>query len=178
VVCAESTHTYEVNALDRNDVLVPVTRISPASALRELDGGLLESWECATACTIRWQGKVRDVAVRRWLGVVHMPSAMGYVHATKPLAVLEVSPGRIRLWLRPAIIRAAFGVETLDATAGQHVVVSPARRTARRELGGIEIRCPGRPPFYFWSSEYTKVLAEVAAAGFEVSDQEWEPWRA
>jgi len=117
-------------------------------------------------------GKVRDATARRWVGVVHVPSKMGYTHATKPLGVLEVSQGRLRLWIRPAIIRAVFGVETLDVTVGQDVAVAPARRSKRYQLGGIEIRLPGRPAFYFWSDGYVEVLAAVAAAGFEVSDQE------
>ncbi len=117
-------------------------------------------------------GKVRDATARRWVGVVDVPSKMGYTHATKPLGVLEVSQGRLRLWIRPAIIRAVFGVETLDVTVGQDVAVSPARRSKRYQLGGMEIRLPGRPAFYFWSDEYVEVLAAVAAAGFEVSDQE------
>jgi hypothetical protein len=44
---------------------------------------------------------------------VHVPGKMGYTHATKPPGVLEVSQGRLRLWVRPAIIRAVFGIETI-----------------------------------------------------------------
>jgi hypothetical protein len=81
-------------------------------------------------------GKARDATARRWVGVVHVPGRMGYTHATKPLGVLEVSQGRLRLWVRPAIIRAVFGIETLDVTVGQDVAVAPARRSKRYQLGG------------------------------------------
>lgn len=98
-----------------------------------------------------------------------MPGALGYVHASMPLGVLEVAPGRLGLRIRPAFIRAVFGVPTLEAMAGQDVVVFPARRP--QGLMGIEIRTPGRQSSYFCNYRRAEVLAALAAAGFEVSDQ-------
>ena len=57
-------------------------------------------------------------------------------------------------------------------TPGQGVVVFPARRPRRYGLQGIEIRVPGQPSFYFWNNNRSEVVAAMAAAGFEVSDQE------
>lgn len=115
-------------------------------------------------------GKVRDVTARRWAGVAYMPSKMGYVTASRPLGVLEVAPGRIELRVRLPIARWVFGIDNLDVTAGQGAVVFPTRRLSG--LDGIEIRVPGRPSSYFWNTNRSEVLVAVAAAGFEVSDQE------
>ena len=115
-------------------------------------------------------GKARDATARRWTGAAHVPSAMGYVDATKPLGVLEVAPEWIGLRVRPAFVRAIFGIETLDVTTGQDVVVFPVRRSMGLE--GIEIRAPGGRSFYFFDNDRSAVLAAVAAAGFEVSGQE------
>jgi hypothetical protein len=99
---------------------------------------------------------------------------MGYGRATPPLGVLEVAPGLIVLRVRPAIVRVMFGVEPLNVTAGQDVAVFPASKKRPQGLEGIGIRVPGRQPFYFWNQNRSEVLAAVAAAGFEVSDQEQE----
>lgn len=117
-------------------------------------------------------GRARNATARHWGGVAYMPSRMGYVHASRPLGVLEVAPGRIGLRVRLPIARWVFGIENLNVTAGQGVVVFPARRL--QGLGGIEIRVPDRPSSYFWNTNRSEVLAAVAAAGFEVSDQEQE----
>jgi hypothetical protein len=62
----------------------------------------------------------------------------------------------------------------LNTTAGQDIVVFPTRRLKFQGLDGIEIRVLGRPSSYFWNSNRSEVLAAIAAAGFEVSDQEQE----
>jgi len=95
---------------------------------------------------------------------------MGYVSASKPLGVLEVAPGWIGLRIRPAFVRAIFGIETLDVTAGQDVVVFPVRRSIGLE--GIGIKTPDGRSFYFLVDDRSAGLAAVAAAGFQVSGQE------
>jgi hypothetical protein len=99
---------------------------------------------------------------------------MGYVHASRPLGLLEVASGRIGLRVRLPIARLIFGIENLNMTAGQGIIVFPARRLRFQGLDGIEIRVPGRLSSYFWNSNRSEVLAAIAAVGFEVSDQEQE----
>jgi hypothetical protein len=106
---------------------------------------------------------------RRWTGSARVPSAMGYVHVGALLAVLEVAPARLVLRVRPAIARVIFGVENLAVVPGDDVVIFLARKLGQQ---GIEARLEGRPSYYFWTDRRHEVLNSLAAAGFQVSEEE------
>ena len=67
---------------------------------------------------------------------------MGYVHVGVLLAVLEATPARLVLRVRPAIARVVFGVENLAVVPGDGVVIFPARNLGQQ---GIEVRLSAGP---------------------------------
>jgi hypothetical protein len=107
-----------------------------------------------------------------------------------PSAVLEISPGRIGLRVRPAFIKLLLVMEDLTAVPADGATLYPAREVGGwRDRLGIAILAPhfrprmwdhrwGRlgaevPPYYLRTGERDVVLAAAAAAGFEVGDREW-----
>jgi hypothetical protein len=106
----------------------------------------------------------------KWIGGANVPSPMGRLNATWPLATLELSGAALRLAVTPGRL---FGVKPLSAGPSAVELVFPVRR----RLGpvGIALRPPGVPDSYFWTRRQTEVLAALAAAGFPVSWEEQRP---
>ena len=98
-----------------------------------------------------------------------MPGYMGYMSLSMFLAVVDVSPGRLRMRCRPALIASGFGLSRLDVTPQDGVTIYPAHVFARE---GIEIRIPGNLSYYFWVEDRLKLMSVISAAGFSVSDAE------
>jgi hypothetical protein len=116
-----------------------------------------------------------DAVQTRWVGSASVPSSLGYVVVTQPLAVLEVRQTGLSFRVRPRLARTIFGIKDLVVIPGNGVVVFPARR-----LGavGVEVRIPEQPSYYFWTKRRNEVMATAASLGLEVSDQEQPMGRA
>jgi hypothetical protein len=120
-----------------------------------------------------------DNVPRRWVGAGTMPGSLGYMQATAPLVVLEVTTARLALWLRPGILRKVAGIQSLRAAPGDGTLIQPIKNNW--SWPGIEFKRPESPSFYFWTRKRSEALEALAAAGFEVSKEE-QPfasrWRA
>jgi hypothetical protein len=95
---------------------------------------------------------------------------MGYIDVGIFLAVVEVSPGRLAMHSRPALVGKMFGLGKLELALSDNVTVHTARRFGQQ---GIEIRFAGSPSYYFWPAERKdQLIRAVSDAGFSVSDAE------
>jgi hypothetical protein len=106
---------------------------------------------------------------RRWVGSGAMPGNLGYVRATAPLIVLEVTGSRITLRWRPKLLAKALeklsGISALQAAAGDAIAIVPARSWWQN---GLEFRVPGSPSYYFWTAHWEEISAILADIGFTV----------
>ena len=130
----------------------------------------------------------------RWVGAARLPSGLSPEPVGVLRAVLDVAPARIKLRVRPPVVRVLLLMEDLSAIPGDGVVIFPAHQEDHRgrwSRRGIEIQVAGSsrywdrrwgrqgarmPSYYFWTRERDEVLAAAAGAGFEVSGQEQRIW--
>jgi phage terminase large subunit-like protein len=95
-----------------------------------------------------------------------MPGSLGYMQATWPLAVLEISGGHLVLRLRPWVLAKITGTEPLTVKPNSGAVIMPVRSN------WIEIRVPMWPSYYFWATDRDEIMANLTSAGFDVSAEE------
>jgi hypothetical protein len=119
----------------------------------------------------------------QWTGAADVPTPLGRINATNPLAVLAVVDSTLTLRLRPALLaRLQFGVEPLALRPPEVEAVFPARGRFRAPAIGIRplhgppsyfLTAPGRIRWYFgpWSGDRPAILRTIEAAGFPV---QWE----
>lgn len=106
------------------------------------------------------------VQICRWVGGMNIPTAAtGRISATFPMAILEITPGRLAVQIRPRWARKLLGVINLEALAGDGTVLFPVRQLAGV---GVGIRQPGQPAWYFRSFDLDAILMAASSAGFDV----------
>src|SRR5438105_3588548 len=88
-----------------------------------------------------------QIQAQRWSGAADVPGAMGRVHATVPLGVLELSGAVLTLRVRPRLLAAMFGAKPLVLAPAEVDAIFPARGRLRSSAIGIRPR--GAPPSYF-----------------------------
>lgn len=111
-----------------------------------------------------------DSGARRWVGAGTMPSSLGYMQATIPLAVMELSGRRLVVRLRPRLLGKITGTNSLEIEPASGVTVLPVRSNWTWQ--GMEIRVQGRQSYYFWTRKRAEIMAALAAAGFDISSEE------
>ena len=99
-----------------------------------------------------------------------MPSRFGYMQATLPLAVLEVSGSRLTLGVRPRFLAKMAGIEDLITQPGPGVICIPVGSNSTWQ--GIEITGPERPSYYFWTNRRAEVMSYLLQAGFTISQED------
>ncbi|HUC12920.1 MAG TPA: hypothetical protein VMS00_00575 [Acidimicrobiales bacterium] len=109
------------------------------------------------------------VAFGRWVGAASVPSNLGRMNASTPLAVLELNGPLLTLRIRPQVLSKLFGVQALRVEPGGVEAIFPAK--GRLRYPAICIRPRGEPPFYFLLGDRASILTTLAAAGFPI---EWE----
>ena len=102
---------------------------------------------------------------RSWSGAALVPTALGGINATTPLAELSISDGDVLVRVRPAVLALMFGYRPTPLAPGDTEVVVPVTRTLAK---GIAIRPIGRPATYFFTREVPQILSELERAGFPV----------
>ncbi len=105
----------------------------------------------------------------RWVGAADVPGNLGRMHASVPLAVLELNGSLLSLQIRPRVVSRFFGMRALRVEPSEVGAVFPAK--ARLRYSAICIRPRSQPPFYFLLGDRASILTTLAAAGFPV---EWE----
>ena len=119
----------------------------------------------------------------RWTGAADVPTALGRINATNPLAVLTVAGSTLSLRIRPErLVRHTAAVEPMVLTPAEVEAVFPARARFRWPAIGIQPR--SGPPSYFltargrlrwyfgpWSADRGAILTAIERAGFPV---EWD----
>jgi hypothetical protein len=45
-------------------------------------------------------------------------------------------------------------------------------RARRLGMRGVQVRLPGQPSYYFWTRDRQDLIAALAAAGFDIADEE------
>jgi hypothetical protein len=108
--------------------------------------------------------------IRRWVGAGTMPGSLGYLQATWPLSVLELSSEGISLRLRPRLFAKITGTEPLKVGFSNAVIILPVR--SQRTWQGIEFRVQGQQSYYFWTKRRSEIFASFVRAGCEVSDDD------
>ena len=88
-------------------------------------------------------------------------------YATWPLAVLEVSTGRVRLRCR---LMSLMGGDELDAGPGDVAEVAPAK--GRFGTRGVAFRLPDGRRFFFWTGNAETALIALRDEGFPVGREE------
>lgn len=100
----------------------------------------------------------------RRVGSGKVTGRFGKVNTSEPLTVLEVSPGRLVLRVRPRLLAAAFGVRPLVALA-EDALVFPARGMFKSRFVGIKT---ATGEGYFAARDQAELLRYLESAGFEV----------
>ena len=104
----------------------------------------------------------------RWTGAGTIPaSGFGYLQATIPLVIVELTGSSLTVRLRPAVLARLVGAVPLTAAAGDGLEVFPVRNRASYQ--GIEFRPVTGSSYCFFTRHRGAVLAGLANAGFPVS---------
>jgi hypothetical protein len=129
------------------------------------------------------EGVVTGKRAAQWTGAADVPTFLGRINATNPLARLELGDSALTLRLRPAfLIRWQFACEPLVLSPSEVEGVFPARGRLRAPAIGIRplhgppsyfLTAPGPVRWYFgaWSADRASILSAMSEAGFPV---EWE----
>ena len=110
-----------------------------------------------------------------WTGGCNVPSDMGRVNASYPLAALLAAHGWARIEMRPRFAQRLFGYHPITYQPSTDTTVFPAR--TRLGGGGIGFQTGQQPPAYFWTGRINQptILTALAGCGFDVR---WEVSRA
>jgi hypothetical protein len=104
----------------------------------------------------------------RWTGGGSVPGSIGRVHASKPLAVLELSATALTLRIRPKAIGGMFGAGSFTWIASDPVVLYPVRGRWVSFNRGLAMEGPsGR--CYFLTFHPERILAALEQQRFPVS---------
>ena len=111
-----------------------------------------------------------------WVGAALVPTALGGMRASTPLAQLVVGRGDLVVRIRPAILSLMFGYQPAELTPQEVEVVVPVVGRFDR---GVAIRPHGRPATYFVADDVWRILHELETAGFPVDWHEFKVrrWR-
>jgi hypothetical protein len=77
---------------------------------------------------------------------MNVPTALGCLSATFPMAVLEISGSPLIFRIRPRGVQALVGAQTLNVSAEDGTVLLPVDQLAGI---GIGVRPVGQPAWYF-----------------------------
>ena len=109
-----------------------------------------------------------DAPRRAWSGAALLPTALGGMAASAPLAELSIGDGELTVRVRPALFALLFGYRTTTLGFSECEGVLPVTRTAGKGLAGkgVAILPKGRSAMYFFTSEVPQILSELQHAGF------------
>jgi hypothetical protein len=102
------------------------------------------------------------------VGGVNIPAAVGRLSGTLPVGVLELTGRNLVFGVRPHFLQRLFGVKELATSPDGNIVIFPVRRLVGM---GIGFQQQNEPIWYFWTNAGNSILAALARAGFEVSQQ-------
>jgi hypothetical protein len=96
-----------------------------------------------------------------------MPGNFGYMQATLPLVILEVTQTALTLRLRPRLLAKLTGMDALVIQPGDEVAITPVRSSATWQ--GIEFQVPEIPAYFFWTRNRAEILSCLEKFGFSIS---------
>lgn len=108
-------------------------------------------------------------ARRAWNGSALVPTALGGMNASAPLAELSISGAGLQVRVRPAVVSLAFGYRPTVLAPSDVEMVLPVTRTISK---GVAILQEGRPPTYCFNVPAAQILGELQQAGFPVDWRE------
>jgi hypothetical protein len=121
----------------------------------------------SSSVSTQLKGNMADTSLRRWVGAGTMPGNFGYMQATLPLVILEVTQTALTLRLRPRLLAKLTGMDALVIQPGDEVAITPVRSNATWQ--GIEIQVPGIPAYIFWTRSRAEILSCLENLGFSIS---------